>query len=131
MENKGPINASFIDNPAVKGREEKFISLTVSIPSILAGWKESLFAHEWLKADGSLKSLVELNDANREKRVAIESQLKSGTPLPKPVLGLGIMDNIEIGSGKDVLLTLASLSHDSLPVHIPKSHADDFKLFVR
>ena len=123
--------ASFVDNPAIKGREEKFLSLTVSIPSIIAGWKESLFAHEWLKSDGSLKSPDELTDANRQKRLDIEASLKEGRPLAKPVLGLGIMDNIEIGAGKDVLLTLASLSQDSLPVHIPKSHADDFKLFLR
>lgn len=123
--------ASFIDNPAIKGREEKFLSLDVAIAPVIASWRESLFAHEWLKSDGTLKSLSELNETNRQKRLEVEAALKEGRSLPKPVLGLGITDSVEIGSGKDVLLTLASLTHDKLTVHIPKSHADDFKLFLR
>lgn len=123
--------ASFIDNPAIKGREDKFLNKDVAISLVLASWKESLFAHEWLKSDGSLKSLSELNDTNRQKRLDIEAAIKAGKPLAKPVLGLGITDSVEIGSGKDVLLTLAGLSEDIVSVHIPKSHIDDFKLFLR
>ena len=123
--------ASFIDNPAIKGREDKFLSLNVAIAPIVASWKESLFSHEWLKPDGSVKSLSELNDANRLRRIEVEAALKEGRALPKPVLGLGIMDTVEIGSGKDVLMTLASMSEMTIPVHVPKSHADDFKLFLR
>ncbi len=131
MENKRIVTASFIDNPAIKGREDKFLCLNVSIASVIDSWKDSLFAHEWVKPDGSLKKPNELNEANRLKRLEIETALHEGRPLFKPVLGLGMMDNVEIGSGKDVLMTLASLAQDSLPVHIPKSHADDFKLFLR
>lgn len=122
---------SFMDNPAIKGREDKFLSLEVAIAPLIASWKESLFAYEWLKPDGSLKKLSELSETNREKRLQVEAALKEGKSLPKPVLGLGITDSVEIGSGKDVLLTLASLTHPTLQVHIPKSHADDFKLFLR
>lgn len=121
----------FIDNPAIKGREEKFLNKDVAISLVLESWRESLFAHEWLKSDGSLKTLSELNDANRQKRLDVEAAVKEGRPLPKPVLGLGLTDSVEIGSGKDVLLTLASLSEKTISVHIPKSHADDFKLFLR
>ena len=123
--------ASFIDNPAIKGREEKFLSKDVAISLVIASWRESLFAHEWLKSDGSLKNLSELNDTNRQKRLDVEAAIKDGRPLMKPVLGLGLTDSVEIGSGKDVLLTLASLSEKTISVHIPKSHADDFKLFLR
>ena len=123
--------ASFIDNPAIKGREDKFLNHDVAIPLVIASWKESLFAHEWLKADGSLKALSELNDTNRQKRLDVEAAIKEGRPLIKPVLGLGLTDSVEIGSGKDVLLTLACLSQDVVSVHIPKSHADEFNLFLR
>ncbi len=134
MENKRAdplIPASFIDNPAIRGREDKFLCLTVAIAPLLASWKESLFAHEWLKPDGSLKKPEELNEINRGKRLAVENAVRKGLPVPRPVLGLGITDTVEIGSGKDVLLTLAAMTHDTLPVHVPKSHADDFKLFLR
>lgn len=123
--------ASFIDNPAIKGREDKFLSHDVAIPLVIASWRESLFAHEWLKSDGTLKNISELNEANRQKRLDVEAALREGRPLFKPVLGLGLTDSVEIGSGKDVLMTLACLSQDVVSVHIPKSHADEFKLFLR
>ncbi len=123
--------ASFIDNPAIKGREDKFLSHDVAVSLVIASWRESLFAHEWLKSDGSLKNLSELNESNRQKRLDVEAAFKEGRPLVKPVLGLGITDSVEIGSGKDVLLTLACLAQDTVSVHIPKSHAEDFKLFLR
>jgi hypothetical protein len=128
---KGHAMTEFFDNPSIKGREEKFLCRDIAIAPVLASWKESLFAHEWLKPDGTLKNLSELNDTNRQKRMDIEAALKEGKALPKPVLGLGITDSVEIGSGKDVLLTLASMAQPTVPVHIPKSHADDFKLFLR
>ena len=123
--------ASFIDNPAIKGREEKFLNLNVAIAPVIASWRESLFAHEWLKSDGSLKTLSELNDANRQKRLDVEAAIREGRPLQKPILGLGLTDSVEIGSGKDVLLTLACMAQDVISVHIPKSHADEFKVFLR
>ena len=55
-------------------------------------------------------------------------QLKGA--LERPILGLGMMDNVEIGSRKEVLLTLARLGVETMDVHVPKSCADDFKKFM-
>lgn len=121
---------SFIDNPAVGGKAG-FITVTVSVGLVIASWRESLFAHEWLREDGSLKSPRDQSPGLQEKRRAIEARLEQGEAFEKPVLGMGILDTVEIGSGRDVLLTLASAGVSQIPVHIPKSHLEEFRLFIK
>ncbi len=121
----------FIDNKAIKGREDKFTTVTVAIIPVLASWKESLFAHEWVTKDGLPKPADQLSENAREKKAIIEKFLAEGAAIERPVLGLGILDNLEIGAGKDVLVTLATNNHDKVSVHIPTSHINDFKLFIK
>jgi hypothetical protein len=128
--NTTSMHISFITNPAIKGREDKFVTLKIAVEPVVKSWKHSLFAHEWVKPDGTLKSPHELSDANRAKRLRVEERLKKGEALECPVLGLGVTDEVEIGSGRDVLLTLADHEVAVIEVHVPKSHSDDFRAFV-
>ena len=121
----------FIDNMALKGREEKFITLDIKVAPVLASWQESIFAHEWLTSDGKIKKASEMADKVKARRAEIEKLITAANPLERPVLGIGIMDNIEIGSGKDLFLSLAALGMTTIPVHIPKSHEHDFRMFIR
>lgn len=123
------INARFKDNPALKGREEKFITINAKVPVVLASWRESLFAHEWLDASGHIKKPSDLSDKLRQKRTDIMDELDGKETLARPVLGIGITDTVEIGAGRDLFLTLASCGVSVISVHIPKSHANDFKIF--
>lgn len=71
-------------------------------------------------------------DATRTKRKATDILIDNqSVRLERPVLGIGIMDNIEIGSGRDLFLCLAARGAISVPVHIPKSHEHDFRIFIR
>jgi hypothetical protein len=121
----------FIDNPALSGRQDKFTAVTVATMPVLSSWKDSLFSHEWLNPDGSIRSKKELSAKVQEKFDETLTRIKGGNPLERPVLGIGIMDNIEIGSGKDLFLTLAASGIEIVPVHIPKSHLDYFRVFIR
>ena len=121
----------FKDNPALKGREEKFVTLEIKVAPVLASWQESIFAHEWLTPDGKIKKMSEMADKVQARRADIEKLITGDSPLDRPVLGIGILDNIEIGSGKDLFLSLAALGMTSIPVHIPKSHENDFRMFIR
>ena len=120
----------FEDNPAIRGREDRFIVVEAKIAPILASWRESLFAHEWLLPDGTIKTMTDMTAEMRERRHLIEIQLQNSQPLQRPVLGIGITDNVEIGDGRDLLLHLASKGIKTIPVHIPKSHKDDFRIFI-
>jgi hypothetical protein len=127
MANAAPV---FTVNPAVKDRDGQYVEMTVRTAAILKSWKSSLMSFEWLLPDGTIRALDELPLKEREKRLTVEAVLRDGRGLPKPVLGIGIMDNVEIGSGRDVFLTLAALGHEHIPVYIPKSCLKDFKAFL-
>lgn len=121
----------FQENPAIRGREDAFIAVEALVAPVLASWKESLFAHEWLHQDGSIRKPAEMPEPIRIRRKATEESIDQGPLLERPVLGIGIMDNIEIGAGKDLFLTLAARGVQTIPVHIPKSQIKDFRFFVR
>ncbi len=122
----------FCDNQALKGREENFVLCEVKVAPILASWRESLFSHEWLTQDGRIKHMSDMTDAMKEKRTLCERAIdKPDYCLERPVLGIGILDNIEIGAGRDLFLSLAARGIEFIPVHIPKSHESDFRIFIR
>ena len=118
----------FIDNKAAA--VDKFIDVSVDTAAVLKSWKLSLFSYEWLDPQGCIKPLSALSEKDQARRKEIEALYEGGQDIEKPVLGLGLQDNIEIGSGKAVFLTLTALGLEAMPVHIPRSNQDDFKKFL-
>ena len=120
----------FVDNPALQNRSEDYITRSVHVPDVLKSWKMSLFSFEWLNSDGQIKALNELPPAEQAKRRAVEQKLAASSPIEKPILGIGLTDNVEIGTGRAEFLTLAARGILDIPVHIPLSHESDFKPFL-
>ena len=92
----------------------------------MKSWKISLFSFEWLTPEGQIRKPSELPSKEQEKYQNILSAYSKGDELERPILGIGVMDNIEIGSRRDVLLTLAAQGIDRLEVHIRKQNHEDF-----
>lgn len=120
-----------IDNPALKGREDRYMRVMVDTARVLKSWRASLFSFEWLMPDGSIRELDDLPLHERDKRLKIEKLLQGQNPLERPVLGIGMLDNLEIGAGRDVFLTLAAHGQTVIEVHIPLSCQKEFKEFIR
>ncbi len=120
----------FIDNQAVQGRREHYLDVVVDTAKILKSWQSSLYSYEWMHSDGRIKTRDELPESEQPKRDQAEEKLKSNETLEKSVLGIGLMENIEIGSGRAIFLTLAAAGVQSIPVHIPKSNEDEFTPFL-
>jgi hypothetical protein len=121
---------TFIDNAAVAARPASYLTVTVDVAKILESWRESLFSYEWVLPDGRLKDQAELPALEQPKRAAVEDRLKRGEALEKPVLGIGLLENVEIGAGRAVFLTLAAHGAKKIPVHIPKTSEDEFSSFL-
>src|SRR5687767_4446270 len=115
-------NLTFTDNAACKSRPDHYITVTVDVGKVLKSWQLSLFSYEWMLPDGRLKSREDLPAAEQPKRAAVEERISSRQPLERPVLGIGLMENIEIGAGRATFLTLAAHGAKTLSVHIPKSN---------
>lgn len=121
---------TFQTNAIAQSRREQYLDVTVDVSAILRSWRMSLFSHEWLAADGQIKEARELPASEQLKRQQVEFAMANNEALPKPVLGIGLLENIEIGAGKAEFLTLAALGHRYIPVHIPKSSESDFKAYL-
>lgn len=119
----------FKDNPAAADTK-KFIDITIDTAKALSSWRDSIFSFEWLDAEGNIKSFEDLSADEADKRRRVENDLQKGTPIQKPVLGIGLKDNIEIGSARAEFLTLAAHGIKTIPVHVPKSCESDFKPFL-
>jgi len=124
------LDLQFTNSPSTKGREDRYAVVRVSVAAVLKSWRSSLFSFEWLNPDGSIRTLDELPLHERDKRVKIEATLAKGAGVDRPVLGIGLLDNIEIGAGRDVFLTLAAQGFQDIEVHIPVSNMKDFKQFI-
>lgn len=120
----------FVNNKIIQGKEDKYLNVHVSAADVLKSWKDSVFSFEWLKADGSVKPLEALNESEKAKRECVEHDLSDGNALETPILGIGLMENIEIGAGRAVFLTLCDKGAQTIPVHIPKSNESDFAKFI-
>ncbi len=118
---------TFQDSKAATAKPDFYIPVTLDINAVLKSWQLSVFSFEWLEKDASLKPIDALKESDQEKRKTIEAAINIGEAIEKPVLGIGIQDNVEIGSGKAVLCTLAAHGLKTIPVHIPKSNESDFK----
>lgn len=123
MSNPAP---NLINNRSTHGREEKYDVVEVNLDAILESWKISLFSFEWLTTDGHIRTPDQLPESERTKYDNVLSKYKDQEELERPILGIGVMDNVEIGSRRDVLLTLATQGIKTLSVHIPWSNRDDF-----
>lgn len=119
----------FIDNPVIAARQDRYTTVTLAVGAVLESWRISLFSYEWLTPDGRIRAPDELSLQERQKRQDIESRLSSGEALEKPVLGIGLMENIEIGCGRATFLTLAAHGCKAIPVHIPVSNTKEFSPF--
>lgn len=130
MQNSKEVNnIQFIENPALHGRANRYICIVIDVPGVLESWRRSLFSFEWLRPDGEIKDLPELPAREQPKRAAVEQKLETGMPIEQPVLGIGLMENVEIGIGRAEFLTLAARGVTRMPVHIPASNESDFKAF--
>ena len=100
--------------------------------SISALFLPSKRVHTCLLVSGRGLRGEEAGDALAETTPAATrtTHLKNNDPIERPILGLGINDHVEIGSGRAILLTLADHGYDKIEVHIPKSNKDDFKKYM-
>lgn len=120
----------FIDNSAVEGKEDQYLTIEVDVALVLESWAHSLFSYEWLNEKGEIKALELMQEAEKTKRQHIEKLLEQKSAISKAILGIGLQENIEIGIGKPEFLTLAAKGIPTIPVHISKLHQEEFKKYI-
>lgn len=124
-----PNEPVFADNPVAIAQPDRYAEIIVDAAKVLQDWRQSLLAHELIDGNGFVKGDDDITESRLEKRERVRERMETGQALEKPVLGIGIFDNIEIGAGSDVLATLVMEGITILPVHVRTSQLQDFAAF--
>lgn len=120
----------YIDNNTVTAQPERYITITVNAKKVVQSWKSSLFSFEWLTPEGDIRTPETLSESDQEKFRTVSKRYSENEEMERPILGLGLLENIEIGSRKDIFLTLTSLGESAISVHILKQDEKEFKEYM-
>lgn len=120
----------FTPHPSLIGKEDKYTDILVNVQAVIKSYHASVYSFEWLDSDGTIKDITALPKNEQEKRNAVQHLIDSRQPISKPVLGIGIEDNIEFGIGRAAFLTAAAHGIQTIPVHVRISQIDEFKEFL-
>lgn len=121
---------NFIQNPHIRKREDKYLTVQLDMDKVIESWRKSLFSFEWLLPNGHLRKPDEMTEEILDKYNFALSLYKDNKPLPMPILGIGVMDNIEIGSGKEFVLMLYGKNSKNFHAHIARQDEKEFLSFI-
>ena len=124
-------NPQFYDHEVVQKAPQDYVEITVSPQHILKCWQSSMFACEMLDKKGEIKEQGDMSPDNLKRYLDCLEMIKRSEETPKPILGYGIMDNIEIGVGREIVLAARTLELKEMPVHIRKAQADDIAKILK
>ena len=121
------LQPAFYNHEIVQQSPDDYVEMILTPVAILDAWSLSMFAHELLNKDGSIKGENSMNEDTLSKYLDALESLKRGEDVAKPVIGIGIMDGIEIGIGREVIAACATLNINEIPFHVRKAQVDDVK----
>lgn len=122
-----PPDPRFVPHPDLADAADGYTTLWLDLNLVLDSWRQSLWAFEWLRPDGTLKSLDDLTPDRAHARTEWEKKIKTGQPLPQPILGVGEFQCVEIGAERALVAALASLGYARFAAHIPTAMTGFFK----
>lgn len=121
----------FCNHAIVDKNPADYTEIVACPRDILAVWKLSLFAHELLHGDGRIKDESELAGDTLQKYIAARESIKRGEDIPKPILGVGIYEGIEIGVGREIIAAAYHENLDKIPASVRKAQADEIKKHLK
>jgi hypothetical protein len=125
------LSIAFYDHEVVQNAPHDYVEITLSPQKILSAWTLSMFAHELLNKDGTVKNPDDMNAPTLQKFIEAKTFIKRGEALPKPIIGIGIMDNLEIGIGREIV---AAAAHDNIAqivVNMRKAQSKDIEKLLK
>lgn len=121
----------FSNHEVVNTSPEKYIEMSVAPSILIKAWAQSMFSYELLTKDGNLKPQNQLKPHTIEKLAAAKNIFVQGGEIIKPVIGVGIMDNIEIGIGCEIVVAAYDVGITEMPVHARVQQLDEVQKLLK
>lgn len=121
----------FCNHTVIDQNPADYVEIMVSPQKIFEQWKLSFFAHELLHKDGSVKSQDELSGDTLNKFIRASESFHRGEEVPKPVLGVGIFDGVEIGIGREIIAAAYHSGLNTIPVHVRQAQLKEIEKLLK
>lgn len=119
-------NFKWVSCKGAQDNPEKYAGMELDLSKVIDSWGMSIVAHEWLQK-GSFKAHADLQDHLQEEWTEVLEIAKSSNTMTRPILGIGVLDNVEVGTNRAVLSVADHLGLSSIEVLVPKAMTDIFK----
>lgn len=121
-------NFKWVSCKGAQDNPDKYVVMQLDLSKLVDSWAMSIVAHEWLK-NGKLKTHKDLQDHLQEEWTTAFEHAQSAKTLVRPILGIGVLDNVEIGTNRAILSVADHLELPSIEVLVPKAMKDLFVTF--
>ena len=121
-------NFKWVSCKGAQGNPDKYVAMQLDLQKTIESWAMSIVAHEWLKS-GIFKPHTDLQDHLQEEWATMLESVKNTKTFVRPILGIGVLDNVEVGTNRAVLSVADHLDLASIEVMVPKPMADLFEEF--
>jgi ferritin-like metal-binding protein YciE len=111
-------------------KDKAYIIMHADIDKLVSSWRSSIVAHEWV-VKGQFRTPEEMKPHILEEWQEVYDQFKSSDTLERPILGLGVLDNVEIGTNRAILSVAHHLGADVIDVLVPESLEESIGSIVR
>ncbi len=123
------VQSQFQDHEVVQQAPDDYVEISLSPDKIMMAWATSLYSYELLNKDGTVKSTGDMMDETLQRYVDAEEKLRRGEGVSKPIIGIGIMEGIEIGIGREIVAAAKALGVKEIPVYVRKAQVDEIKSY--
>lgn len=121
---------NFYNHEVVQKSPDDYVEILCSPDQILSAWRLSMFAHELIDKNGAVKPQSAMQGHVLQKYLTALESLKRDEDIAKPILGVGMMDNIEIGIGQEIVAAAKNIDIAEIPVNVRKAQVDEVKKLV-
>lgn len=122
---------NFVDHPIVASDRDAYVDVIIDAPKAIESYRLSLMSFEVLDRHGNIRPDEDLDVAEQAVRESVREKIKTNQVFEKPIVGLGLNDNFEIGIGRSLFTSLVYEGFSEIPVHIRTSHLEHLKQFVK
>lgn len=121
-------NFKWVSCQSAQDNPNKYEILTLDLTKMIDSWAMSIVAHEWL-TNGSFRPVSDLKKHLQEEWGVALSKIEETQTIERPILGLGILDNIEVGTNRAILSIADHLNLNTIEVLVPKNMTSMFDTF--
>ena len=110
--------------------DNKYKVIEVDVQAVIDDWRGSLTAHHWLDSQGCMKPVDALSDTHQQALQDMRKRMEQGEEIEPPILGIGITDCVEIGSGAAQLLFHAMRGDTTMHVRVRPAQVDSLQKVI-